>query len=142
MSTETNKAIIARMAEQLWNEGRVDLVEEFFAENYVEHVAGQPDRTGPELIQQAVTDTRSAYPDFRLSIDDFVAEGDLVAARWSMSGTHEGDLYGIPPTGKKVSQTGTTFYRLENGRIAEIWFLADMMGLMQQLGVVPTPDAA
>lgn len=142
MSTETNKAIIARMAEQVWNEGRIDLVEEFIAENYVEHIAGQPDRTGLELVRKAVTDTLNAYPDFRLSIDDFVAEGDRVAARWSMSGTHEGDFFGIPPTGKKVSQSGTTFYRLEKGRIAEIWFLADMMGLMQQLGVVPAPEAA
>jgi steroid delta-isomerase-like uncharacterized protein len=142
MSTDTNKAIITRMVEQVWNEGRIDLVEEFIAENYVEHVAGRSDRTGSELIRQAVTDTRSAYPDFRLSIDDFVAEGDRVAARWSMTGTHEGDFYDIPPTGKKVSQSGTAFYRLEKGQIAEIWFLADMMGLMQQLGVVPTPEAA
>jgi steroid delta-isomerase-like uncharacterized protein len=142
MSTRTNKAIIARMVEQLWNQGRIDLVEEFFAEDYVEHIPGRPDSTGLQHMGKAVTDTRNAYPDFNLNIDSLVAEGDSVAARWSMTGTHEGEFYGIPPTGKKIGHTGTTFYRLENGRIAEIWFLADMMGLMQQLGVVPAPEAA
>ena len=142
MSTETNKAILARMVEQVWNEGRIDLVEEFFTEDYVQHITGQPTTTGTEAVRAAIVMSRNSYPDFRLSIDDFVAEGDRVAARWSWSGTHEGDFSGIPPTGKKVSQSGTTFYRLEKGRIAEVWFLGDMMGLMQQLGVVPTPEAA
>lgn len=142
MSTETNKAIITRMVEQVWNEGRVDLVEEFLAADYIQHVVGQPTATGSELVREAVIMSRNAYPDFHLSIDDLVAEGDKVAGRWSMTGTHEGEFYGIPPTGKKVSQAGTTFYRLEKGRITEIWFLADMLGLMQQLGAVPAPDAA
>jgi steroid delta-isomerase-like uncharacterized protein len=142
MSTETNKAIIARMIEQVWNEGRTDLVAEFFTEDYVQHIAGQPTQAGYELVQQGAASSRAAYPDFRLSIDDQVAEGDSVAARWTMTGTHQGEFYGIPATGKQVSQSGTTFYRLENGRIAEIWFLGDMMGLMQQLGVIPAPEAA
>lgn len=142
MSTETNKAIIARMIEQVWNEGHTDLVVEFFAEDYVQHIAGQPAQAGYELVQQGAASSRAAYPDFQLSIDDQVAEGDRVAARWTMTGTHEGEFLGIQPTGKQVNHAGTTFYRLENGRIAEVWFLADMMGLMQQLGVLPAPEAA
>ena len=142
MSTETNKAIIARMVEQVWNEGRTDLVVEFFAEDYVQHIAGQPAQAGYELVQQGAASSRAAYPDFQLSIDDQVAEGDRVAARWTMTGTHEGEFLGIPPTGKQVSHSGTTFYRLQNGRIAEVWFLADVMGLMQQLGVIPAPEGA
>ena len=141
MSTETNKATIIRMVEQVWNEGRVDLVEEFFTEDYVQHVVGQPTEVGANMVREAVTASRHAYPDFQLRIDEQVAEGDKIAARWSMTGTHQGEFYGIPSTGKKVGHSGTTFYRLANGRIAEIWFLADMLGLMQQLGVVPTPEA-
>lgn len=142
MSTETNKAIIIRMVEQLWNEGQVDLVDEFFKEDYVQHIAGQPTITGSELVRQYVTSTRIAFPDFQLTIEAQVAEGDRVAARWTTTGTHEGDLYGIPPTGKQVSHSGTTFYRLENGRIAETWFLADMMSMLQQLGVIPALELA
>lgn len=142
MSTETNKAIIVRMAQQVWNEGRIDLVEEFFAEDYVQVVVGQPPETGYELVRQAVALARDAYPDFQLSIDEQVAEGDRIAAHWTMTGTHEGEYYGIPPTGKQVKHSGATFYRLSNGRIAEVWFLADTMALMQQLGAIPTPEAA
>lgn len=141
MSTETNKAIIARMIEQVWNEGRTDLAEEFFAEDYVQHIVGQPAQAGYEVVQQAAASSRTAFPDFQLSIDDQVAEGDRVAARWTMTGTHEGEFYGIPATGKQVGHSGTTFYRLENGRIAEVWLLGDTMGLMQQLGVIPAPEA-
>jgi steroid delta-isomerase-like uncharacterized protein len=142
MSTETNKAIIARMIEQVWNEGRTDLVEEFFTKDYVQHIAGQPAVAGFEVVQQGAASSRAAYPDFHLSIDAQVAEGDSVATRWTVTGTHEDEFYGIPAMGKQVIHYGTTFYRLENGRIAEVWFLADMMGLMQQLGVIPAPQAA
>ena len=68
--------------------------------------------------------------------------GDEVWARSRTTGTHQGEFYGIPPTGKQINQSGATFYRLSNGRISEIWLLADTMGLMQQLGVIPTPEAA
>ncbi|UCG24904.1 MAG: ester cyclase, partial [Chloroflexota bacterium] len=95
-----------------------------------------------ELVREGVTLVREAFPDFQLSIDEQVAEGDRIGAHWTMTGTHEGEFYGIPPTGKQVKHSGATFYRLANGRIAEVWFLADMMGLMQQLGVIPTPETA
>jgi steroid delta-isomerase-like uncharacterized protein len=141
MSTETNKAIILRMVEQVWNKGRVDLVEEFFTEDCVHHIAGQPTQAGTDFVRQGVTGSRAGLPDFRLTVDELLGEGDRLAARWTTTGTHEGNYVGIPPTGKKVSHGGTTFYRLENGRIVELWFLADMLGVMQQLGVIPAPEA-
>jgi steroid delta-isomerase-like uncharacterized protein len=141
MSTETNKAIIARMIEQVWNEGRTDLVEEFFTEDCVQHIVGMPQALGLDALKQNTAMGLTAWADFHLGLDEAVAEGDMVAARWTTTGKHVGDLLGIPATGKQVSQCGTTFYRLENGRIAEIWFLADMLGLMQQLGVIPTAEA-
>jgi steroid delta-isomerase-like uncharacterized protein len=140
MSTETNKAIIARMVQEVWNEGRTDLVEEFFVDDYRQVVVGQPPATGLEVAREGAALTRSALPDFQLSIDELVAEGDRVAAHWTVTGTHEGDYIGIPATGKPVRHQGATFYRLTNGRIAEVWFLADIMGVMQQLGVIPAPD--
>lgn len=142
MSTETNKAIILRMVQQVWNEGRIDLVEEFFEEDYVELIVGQPPRTGYELVRQGVELMRNTFPDFVLSIGEQLGEGDRIATRWTMTGTHQGEFYGIPPTGKQINQSGATFYRLSNGRISEIWLLADTMGLLQQLGVIPTPEAA
>jgi steroid delta-isomerase-like uncharacterized protein len=142
MSTETNKAIIVRMLEQLFNEGRIDLVEEFFAEDYVEVIAGQPPATGYERLREAIGMVRNAFADFHLSIDEMVAEGDRVAIRWTTTGTHHGELLGIPASGKQIEHSGATFYRLANGRLVEIWFLADMLVLRQQIGVVPAPEAA
>jgi steroid delta-isomerase-like uncharacterized protein len=107
----------------------------------LQHIVGQPDKVGYEVVQQAAAASRTAFPDLQLSVNDQVAEGDRVAARWTVTGTHKGEYYGIPATGKQVGHSGTAFYRLENGRIAEVWLLSDTMGLMQQLGVIPAPEA-
>jgi predicted ester cyclase len=72
-------------------------------------------------------------------VDGIVAEDDKVACRWTSTGTHEGDLFGIPPTGKSVKVTATVWYRVENGRLAEGWINRDDVGLMRQLGVIPSP---
>ena len=140
MSIETNKAIIRRMVEQVMNDGRTDLVEEFFTEDLASSIVGWPPSTGHEGLKQYVAMIHHAYPDFQLTVDEALAEGHKVAIRWTMHGTHDGEMMGVPATGKQVSQTGTTFYRLANGRIAETWFLADNLGLMQQLGAFPTPE--
>lgn len=141
MSNETNKAIIRRMLEQVMNEGRLDLVEEFFTEDLASYTVGWPPATGQEHLKQFITMTHNAFPDLQLTIDDALADGEKVAIRWTMNGTNDGELLGLPATGKQVSQSGTTFYRLANGRIAETWFLADDLGLMRQLGAIPTPQA-
>lgn len=141
MSTETNKAICRRMLEQLWNQHRVDLVQEFFTEDVVQHIAGGPPVTpGPEGIKEGLTMSLAAFPDNQLTIDDEIAEGDKVVFRWSSTGTHQGELMGIPPTGKQITRSGAAIYRLDNGRIAEVWFFADNLEFMQQLGAIPTPE--
>ncbi len=137
MSTETNKATVRRMIDQVWNKRRVDLIEEFYAEDYVGHNPGVPPTNGLEAAKAETAMGLNAFPDLKLSIDDAIAEGDQVAARWTMRGTHQGELYGIPATGKQVTQEGAVVYRLVNARIAELWFYPDNLGLMQQLGVVP-----
>lgn len=76
-------------------------------------------------------------PDFHVTMEDVIAEGDKVAGRWTAHGTHEDELVGIPPTGKEATWTGMTIYRLAGGEIVEAWWSRDMLGLLIQLGVVP-----
>ncbi len=91
----------------------------------------------PESEKKRATLYRTAFPDLRLTIEDIIAEGETVMARWSYRGTHKGDLSGIAPTGKQFNISGVTIARLLNGKIAEGWVNWDALGLMQQLGVVP-----
>jgi steroid delta-isomerase-like uncharacterized protein len=142
MSTETNKATVRRMLEQVWKERRLDLIEEFYPEDVVQHIVGYPSSPGLEAVREGAATGLNAFPDLKLSIDDEIAEGDTVAARWTMTGTQKDEFYGIPATGKQVTQSGMTFYRLANAKIAELWFIGDNMGMMQQLGVIPEPGAA
>jgi predicted ester cyclase len=85
---------------------------------------------------------RSAFPDLRIIIEDQVAEGDKVVTRWRGSGTHQGDLFGIAPTGNRVSLVGITINRIEGGKVAEEWQIFDALGMMQQLGAIPSPGEA
>lgn len=142
MSTETNKAIVRRFTEQVWNAGRLDLIDEFFTEDFVEYIVGMPSRSGREAVRESIAISRNAFPDLRISIEDEIADGDKVVTRWTMRGTQLGDLEGIPATGKQVTQSGMSILRLTNARIAELWGYLDNLGLMQQLGVIPVPGAA
>lgn len=80
----------------------------------------------------------TAFPDLHFTFEDFIAEGDQVVVRWTPSGTQKGELMGIPPSGKSFSATGIEIYRFEGGKIVEHWLESDMLGLLQQLGVVPS----
>ena len=142
MSTETNKATVRRMIEQVWNKQRLDLVEEFYSEDVILHSAGAPLSSGVEAVRAGTAMGLKAFPDQDITIDGEIAEGDTVAIRWTVAGTHKGDLLGIPPTGKQFSHDGMTFYRLVNAKIAESWFLGDNFSLMQQLGIVPALGTA
>jgi len=106
------------------------------------HTIGAPSISGLEELRAGIAGALDAFPDFELSIDDVIAEGDKVAARWTSRGTHQGELLGVPPTDKLITQEGMVFYRMSHARIAEVWFYADNLGLMQQLGVVPELAAA
>lgn len=139
MSTETNKAIVQRYGEQVWNMRRRELFEEFYVENVVHH--GIPSVPGLQGIKEGYDRTLKALPDIQLTDDDVIAEDDKVVVRWTIRGTHKGELMGIPGTGKQVTQSGISIFRLANARIVELWLLADNLSLMQQLGVIPTPNA-
>jgi len=137
MSTETNKAFILRYSEQIWNEHRRELWEEFCAENVVHH--GIPAGPGLEGMKEGYDMSLNAFPDIQITTDDAIAEGDKVVTRWTIRGTHQGEMMGIPGTGKQVTQSGVTVFRLANARIVELWYLADNLSLMQQLGAIPSP---
>ena len=139
MSTATNKAIVRRYYEQVFNEHRHDLVEEFLAENIELHGSGLA--PGLETVKQWFTMFAAAFPDQQLIIEDVVAEGDRVVARTTFNGTHQGEMQGIHATGKPVSVPGITIFRLANGKIAEGWLVNDNLSMMQQLGVIPAPQA-
>jgi steroid delta-isomerase-like uncharacterized protein len=135
--SENNKAIV-RLLGEFWNKGNLSLADELFAPNYEHHDASTPDfGRGPESEKKRATLYRTAFPDVRLTIEDIIAEGETVMARWSCRGTHKGDLRGIAPTGKQINISGVTIARLANGKFAEGWVNWDALGLMQQLGVVP-----
>jgi steroid delta-isomerase-like uncharacterized protein len=136
--SEQNKALVRRYNDEFWGEGNEALASELFAENLVDHdPAGQGLAPGREGMKQALRSFRSAFPDLETSFEHLIAEGDKVVLRWKARGTHEGELLGIPPTGKQVTLKGVDILRIEDGKIAERWAEYDNLGLMQQLGVVP-----
>ncbi len=143
MSAQENKAVVRRMLDELFNKGNLDLTEGSLAPDFVEHVPSMPeDLHGIEAFKQYVGGYRSAFPDIHIEVEDQVAEGDRVATRWTGTGTHEGELMGIAPTGNRVEVAGMVISRISGGKIAESWSNYDVMGMMQQLGVIPSPDQA
>lgn len=143
MSTATNKAIVSRYMEQVWNNGRLDLIEEFLAEDVFEHGLPQiPGMNGRDSLKAIISGARTSLPDVQVTLHELIAEGDKVVTRWTMNATHQGKLMGVPATGKQLTHAGVTIYRLNGARVVEIRNVADNLGLMQQLGVVPTPEAS
>ena len=125
MSSEENKALVRREQEELWNAtGNLDAAQELFVADRV------------EVARQEAADFREGFPDVVSTIEDLIAEGDKVVARWRARATHQGEYMGIPPTGKEVEFTGISVYRIEAGKIAQSWNEEDELGLMRQIGAV------
>jgi steroid delta-isomerase-like uncharacterized protein len=136
--SEQNKTAVRRLFDELWNKGSLPVADELIASTYTHHDASTPDvGRGPESEKKRVTHYRNAFPDMRLTIEDIIAEGETVIARWSCRGQHKGELNGIAPTGKQVAFTGVTIARFAGGKMVEGFVNWDALGLMQQLGVVP-----
>jgi steroid delta-isomerase-like uncharacterized protein len=139
MSTEDNKALARRFYEEGWNKGNLAIFDELLAPNHVLHDPGFPEPVhGLEAFKQYYTTYSTAFPGNQITVEAYIAEGDTVVSRWTARGSHKGDLMGIPPTGKQVTVAGITINRIANGKIAEDWSNYDMLGMLQQLGVVPT----
>jgi steroid delta-isomerase-like uncharacterized protein len=142
MSTQANKAIYRRWFEEVVTGRNLALADELLAADYALHFPGMPaplDRTGH---LQLLGMFHTAFPDWREVVEDVIAEGDRVVIRVTGSGTHSGDFQGMPPTGKWVTATGVGIGRIADGRIVESWAEYDALGLLQQLGAIPAPQAA
>jgi len=132
---ESNKAIMRRFWD-VWEQGNINLLDELLAPDYVNHTLATPDLPrGPEGVKEVVSMFRNAMPDLRVVVEDMIAEGDKVATRYALEGTHRGELFGIPPTGQRLSIKSITVERVSEGKIVEHWRNTDELGMMRQLGV-------
>ena len=129
VSAEDNKNLVRREQQELWNHtGNLDAAEELFTAEQA------------EAARQEAADYRRGFPDVANTIEDLIAEGDKVVARWRSRATHQGEYMGIPPTGKEVEVTGITLYRIQGGKIAESWNVEDKFGLLRQIGAFSEPE--
>lgn len=139
MSAEENKGVTRRCWQACFNDGNLAIVDELVAPGYRWHGPGGQEVTGGEGIKQLIGAFRTAFPDMHMVFEAQLAEDDTVASRWTMTGTHQGDLFGIPPTGKRMTISGIVISRFVGSQIAEEWEEFDQLGMMQQLGVIPAP---
>jgi steroid delta-isomerase-like uncharacterized protein len=135
--SEENKAI-ARKFLRMFELGEPGMADEIVAADYYNHDVADPN-IGSEGVKAGVTRFKNALPDAQLKIAFQLAKEDKVVTRYTWSGTHQGEYYGIPATGKRVNWTSTVTFRIADGKIREAWLNSDRLGLMQQLGVVPPP---
>jgi steroid delta-isomerase-like uncharacterized protein len=134
-----NRALVQRFYDEAWNKNNMAVYDELVTEDFVDHQALPGMEPGRAGFAQLDVIFRAAFPDLNVAVDGIVTEGDKVSCRWTSTGTHTGTLFGIPPTGRPVKVTATVVYRVEDGRLAEGWINRDDLGMMRQLGVVPTP---
>jgi steroid delta-isomerase-like uncharacterized protein len=138
MSAESNKALSRRLLEEAFNAGNIDVVDELVTTDVVNHDAALPEAMiGRDAAKASIRGYRTAFPDLRITIEEQIADDQGVATRWSAKGTQEGELMGMPASGKQATVTGITIDRIVDGRIAESWTNWDTLGMLQQLGVVP-----
>jgi steroid delta-isomerase-like uncharacterized protein len=144
MSTEENKAIVRRIFEDGLNKGEVDAIAALTAPDFFDHdihvETGIPG--GSEDMREALVATRRGFPDIHVTIEDIVAEGDMVVVRNTWRGTHEDEFNGIPATSRRVEITGIVIWRVVDGKIAERWATIDTLALLRQLGVIAQPEGA
>lgn len=139
-SAKGNKAIMLRFYDEAFNGGNLAVIDQLVASDMVEHNPFPGQAQGIEGIKQVVTMLRTAFPDVKQTVDDMIAEGDKVVARITMTGTHKGAFMGIPPTGKKITVTGIDIVRFVNGKAVDHWGNEDDLGMMQQLGALPSME--
>ena len=137
--SEENKAIYRRYINEIFNKGNVDLVDELVDPNLVDHSPAPGQEPGPEGFKNLVTMFRAAFPDLHSTIDLLISDGDIVVGRHTTTGTHRGEFMGMPPTNKSFTMSEIHMVRFANGKGVEHWGNADEIGMMQQIGAIPSP---
>jgi steroid delta-isomerase-like uncharacterized protein len=141
MSIEENKMLVRRQFDEIWNRANWATVGELYAPDYVNHDPYNPDQgTGPEGFKQRVSGYRHVLHDFDLRIERQIGEGDMVETYWSLRGTHAGELEGAAPTGKSVYAEGQLLSRIVDGKFVEEWVHWDTLGLLRQIGAIPSAN--
>lgn len=139
MSTEENKAIVRRFFEEGPSKGNLSIADELLSPDFAIHVP-LPASPGVEGINEVITACRSAFEHLNVTVEDMIAEGNNVAARFTACGVHKGSFMDLPATGKPITMTGIEIFRIQDGKIVELWGEANLLGLMQQLGIIPAPE--
>jgi steroid delta-isomerase-like uncharacterized protein len=140
--SDENKAVTRKVFEA-FDTGDVDNLSDVVASDAVDHDPYNPHASeGIEGLKKQIAMYRDAFPDLRMTVEDQIAEGDKVVTRWTAVGTHQGEVMGVPASGKTVTVTGIGIDRLENGVIVEVWGSWDTLGMLQQMGAIPEPQAA
>lgn len=142
MSVQESKALARRVFDEIWSGGKLEVADELLAPDFVGRPAGMEPVIGPEGAKAFIGRLRTGFPDIAFTVEDMIAEGELVATRWTATGTHRGDFMGVEPTGRQVTFTGTTILRIRDGVVREGWTQLDALGLLQQIGAVPEPARA
>jgi predicted ester cyclase len=139
--SEANKALFRRWFDEVWNQGREDTIDELFAATAIAHGIGENEQplTGPSQFKPFVRNMRGAIPDIHIAIEQLVAEGDWVSCRVSLTGTHSGPGLGVNPTGGAIKIGGIVLARIQNGQIVGGWNSWDQLGLLRQIGALPSP---
>ncbi len=137
MSVEANKAAVERFGGEAFNNGDLSSSEELIAPDIVDHDPAPGQAPGREGIEQFVNTIRTAFPDLETTIDEMIGEGDYVAFRYTIEGTHQGEFMGVAPTGKRVSVTAMEMLRFADGKMVDRWGNTDQLGILQQIGALP-----
>ena len=141
MATEENRAVIRRFLEEVFNQRKLAAIDQYMAADYVDHVLPPGVPPTREGFKQFIGAFLEAFPDFRYTVEDLIAEGDRVVARLTAQGTQQGAFNGVPPTGKRATWSEMHIGRVANQQLAEHWGEIDNLGMLQQLGVIPPPSA-
>ncbi len=139
MSAEENKAIIRRFFEEGPSKGNLSVAGELLSPDFVIHIP-LPSSPGVKGINEVITTCRAAFEHLNVTVEDMIAEGNNVAARFTAHGIHKGNFMGLQATGKPITMTGIEIFRIKDGKITELWGEVNLLGLMQQLGIFPAPE--
>jgi steroid delta-isomerase-like uncharacterized protein len=137
--SEENKEIVRRLGSEGFAQGNEAVLDELLAEDYVDHGAPPGVEPGREGAKAFVKQLQAAFSDIEQSVDDLVAEGDKVAARWTFSANHTGEFIGVPASNKRITVTGIEIDRIEGGRVAEAWSQVDITAFLMQAGALEMP---